>query len=90
MIHIGRYRISFHRAFWLQTQVATTVRRFGFLWVVREARPTDVDKKKRFDIGTPMVYEGRRYHYWRAPSDTPAGQVVWLTDELPDEQQQGV
>ena len=52
MIHIGRYRISFRRAFWTQTRVPTTARRFWPLWVLREARPTDVDKDKRFEIGT--------------------------------------
>ena len=61
MIKIGRYGISFHRAFWFQTQVPTTVRRFWFLWVVREARPTDVDKEKRFPIGTPMEHEEKSY-----------------------------
>lgn len=85
MIHVGRYRISFHLAFWFQTHVPTTVRRYGPLWVFREARPTDVDKDKRFDICTSMVWEGRRYLYWRAPSDVPAGHVVWVPPEEVDE-----
>ena len=90
MIKIGRYRLSFRRAFWFQSKVPTTVRRSLFLWVIREARPTDVDKEKRFDIGTPMDHEGRRYYYWRAPTGIDRGEVVvgQALESTPEEEEE--
>jgi len=71
----------------VQTQVPTRVRRFLFFWVLKEARPSDVDKEKQFPIGTPMEHEGRRYHYWRAPTDIHRGEVVvGQTLEIPPEE----
>jgi len=74
---IGRYRIAFGWACWIQTHMPTTVWcPFGFIWIFKEARPTDVDKKKRFPLGTQMTYDGKRYHYYRKTGDTPKG-VIW-------------
>lgn len=84
MLRIGRYGItSRHKYFWLQTRTLTKVRRFlYFFWLFKEFKPTDVDKRKEFPIGTPMVYEGRRYRYWGpAPRDIDRGEVVFTVSE---------
>ena len=64
---IGRYDIKFGRYCWIQTQVPTTVRcLLGFIWIFREARPDDVDRKPQFPVGTQFNYEGRSYRYYKA------------------------
>ena len=74
---IGRYKIAFGWTCWIQTHAPTTVRRYlWFIWVFKEAKPTDIDKKKQFSLGTPMTYEGRRYHYYKAAGDIPVGNVT--------------
>ena len=76
MLTFGRYRIFFGWSCWIQTYRPTTVWcPFGFIWIFREVRPTDVDKKKRFPLGTPMMYNGKRYYY-KAAGDKPKG-LVW-------------
>ncbi len=70
MVKIGRYRIAFGRVIWFQTYRPTTVRRFLYLfWIIREVRPEDIDKKQRFPLGTPMIADGRKYHYYKAEKD---------------------
>ncbi len=70
MRKIGRYKIAFGWACWIQTYVPTAVRRYlWFFWIFKEAKPTDIDKKKQFPLGTPMTYEGIKYHYYRAGED---------------------
>jgi len=65
MLRIGRYEIALGNSFWVQTQVAIMFRHFLCFWFFKEASPSDIDKKKRFPLGTPMIYEGRTYHYYR-------------------------
>lgn len=64
-MRIGRYKISFGWTLWLQTYRPTIVRHFLFIWLIKEAKPTDVDKKPQFLPGTEMDYEGHRYMYVR-------------------------
>ncbi|MBA7585764.1 hypothetical protein ES708_27753 [subsurface metagenome] len=66
MLKIGRYRIAFGRYCWGQTYVPTTVRHFLCFWILKEARPTDVDKEQRFPIGTKLEQEGRKYRHYKA------------------------
>ena len=74
MLTIGRYRIAFGWACWIQTYRPTTVRCIlGFIWVFKEAQPTDIDKKKRFPLGTEMLAGGRRYYYYKAAEDIRVG-----------------
>jgi hypothetical protein len=65
MLRIGRYGIAFGYAFWVQTHVLIQTRHFLCFWFFKEAKPTDIDKKKQFTLGTPMEYEGRKYYYCR-------------------------
>ncbi len=65
MLNIGRYWIGFGQGSGVPTKIPTTVRRFLFLRVMKEARPQDVDKDKKFPLNTPMEYGGRTYRYWR-------------------------
>lgn len=70
MLTIGRYRIAFGWACWFQTHAATTVRRIlWFFWIIREARPEDIDKKQRFPLGTRMLVDGTEYRYYKADKD---------------------
>jgi len=69
MIEIGRYRVYFTRYPWIQTHAPTKVKRFLFMSICIEARPTDVDKEQQFLPGTPMEHEGRLYRYCRAKSN---------------------
>jgi len=66
MLKFGRYGIAFGRVLWVQTYVPTTVRRFLYFWVFKEARPSDIDKERKFPIGTLLEQEGRTYRYWKA------------------------
>ncbi|GAH45297.1 unnamed protein product, partial [marine sediment metagenome] len=53
------------------------VRRYlRFIWIIKEIRPTDIDKKRQFLPGTKMTYEGRRYHYYKAGEDINVGDNV--------------
>lgn len=79
MIKIGRYRFYFTRYHWLQTHGPTRVKKVLFMRIIWEARPTDIDKKKQFPLGTPMEHEGRVYRYWRAPCTVPKGS--WVTED---------
>ena len=72
---IGRYEIKFGKYFWLQTRAPTTIRHFLCFWIFKEAKPTDVDKKQQFPLGTPME-EGRVYRYWKADTDLQPGEEV--------------
>ena len=77
MLTVGRYRITFGWACWFQSHRPTTIWcLFGFIWVFKEAIPADVDKKKRFPLGTQMTYNGKRYYYRAAAEDIPKG-IVW-------------
>lgn len=77
MLTVGRYRIAFGRVCWFQTHRPTTVRRILWLfWIIREARPGDIDKKQRFPLGTPMMVDGTRYHYYKAERDIVIGSPV--------------
>ncbi len=77
MFKLGRYKIAFGWTCWPQTCIPTTARRYlWFIWVFKEAKPTDIDKKKQFPLGTPMTYEGRRYHYHKAEGDILVGDVT--------------
>ncbi len=61
----GRYRITFTKYSWGKIPWPYYVRRFLCFWVLKEARPWDLDDKPQFPPGTPMEYEGRRYRYWK-------------------------
>ncbi len=77
MLTIGRYRIAFGWARWIQFYRPTTIWcPFGLIWIFREARPTDVDKKKRFPLSTSMMYGGKKYYYREVGEDIPKG-IVW-------------
>jgi len=77
MLKIGRYGIDFGRNLWFQTRVLTRTRLFLCLfWILKEARPTDIDKVKRFPLGTLREFEGIRYHYYKAGEDIVVKQVV--------------
>lgn len=77
MLEIGRYRIVFGIYPWFQTRGPTIIWRFLFFCILKEARPSDVDKKKRFPIGTPLVgQDGRVYRYWKADKSYRKGEVV--------------
>ena len=81
MLRIGRYKLAFGWACWIQTHRPVTARRYlWFIWVFKEAKPTDIDKKKQFPLGTPMEYEGRRYHYYKAGKDIHVGPAVGKED----------
>ncbi len=78
MLKIGRYEIAFGWACWIQTHVPTTIRCIlGFIWIFKEARPTDIDKKRRFPLGTAMFYNGKKYHYRKAGENIHVGNRVW-------------
>ncbi len=75
-MRIGRYEIKLGRYCWVQTHVPTTVRCYlGFIWVFKEAIPTDVDKTQKFLPGTPLQYEGRRYRYYKAAGPLNKGEL---------------
>jgi len=78
MVKIGRYRIL-GRHGWFHTTKPVTIRRFSLFTLVKEVRPTDVDKVQLFPLWPPtyLKFEGRTYRYWRAPQDTPKGTVVF-------------
>lgn len=63
-MRIGRYSIKFGSRCWIQTNVPVEVRCIlGLIWVFREAKPTDIDSKQRFPLGTIFTKDGKRYHY---------------------------
>lgn len=76
MIKVGRYGVALGRVFWFQTKVPTKVRHFLCFWFLKEAKPSDDDKRQEFPIGIPMVHEGRKYRYWRADKDVRKGELV--------------
>jgi hypothetical protein len=66
----GRYEIKFGSRCWIQTTRPTTARcLLGFIWIFREAKPDDVDRKPRFPLGTRLVDKGRPRLYCRAAKD---------------------
>ncbi|MBA7714777.1 hypothetical protein ES703_123809 [subsurface metagenome] len=73
---IGRYEIKFGRYFWIQTKAPTTAWPFLCFTIFKEARPSDVDKKKQFPLDTLMEHEGRTFRYWKAPKDVVKGELV--------------
>ena len=75
MIRLGRYKIAFGRFFFSQLHGPTTVRCFPFFCVLKEARPTDVDRKPQFPLGTPMQLEGRSFRYYKAGGEHPEARV---------------
>lgn len=67
---IGRYKIIFGWSCRMQICKPTTVQSIlGFIWIFKEARPTDVDKKRQFPPGTVMFHNGKEYHYYKAGED---------------------
>jgi len=56
MLKIGRY-------FWVQTKAPTIVRHFLWFWVLKEARPLDVDRQRRWDLGTRLQNEEGCWRY---------------------------
>lgn len=76
MLKIGRYRIAFGSTCWVQTYVPTTVRRFLCFWVFKEARPQDIDKERKFPVGTLLEQEGRTYRYWKASNSYQKGEAI--------------
>ena len=63
---IGRYKIFLGRCVWFQTLTPTKVRRWlGFIWIVKEAMPGDINKIPQYKLNTLMVRDGIRYRYWR-------------------------
>lgn len=58
---IGRYRIFRGWYRWQFSPVKTW--RFGLFTIVKEAHPTDDDKRRQFPLGTELEFEGRRYYY---------------------------
>lgn len=75
-MRLGRYEIHFGPVIQFQTKMPVTVRHFLWFWFIREARPTDVDKKPRFPDHTEMEYGGRHYRYFKANKDMKRGEVV--------------
>lgn len=65
MIRIGRYGIAFGRT-WVQTRVPTRFWHFLLFWILKEARPQDIDRVPQFSPGTKLEYEGRVYRYYKA------------------------
>ena len=76
MPKIGRYGIAFGRHFRFQAGRPASIKHFLCFHFVKEARPQDIDKKRRFPLNTPMEYKGKRYYYWKAPKNIGKGQVV--------------
>ncbi len=68
-MNIGRYEIVFGRATLFQAFPPTRIWDFRLFSVLKEIRPTDIDKRKQFPLGTPMEYRGRRYCYYRVDKD---------------------
>lgn len=86
MLTIGRYRITLGCFIWMQSQRPTTARRFLFLWIFKEALPSDIDKKPQFPLGTMMMYEGRKYHYYKAGRDINVGGEYQFSETCEEEQ----
>ena len=74
MLKIGRYGIVFGRV--LQTNVPTRFWHFLCLWLIRETRLTDIDKKQQFPLGTIMTYRGKNYYYIKAGEDIIVSKCV--------------
>lgn len=71
---IGRYKIAFGWSCRMQICKPTTVQSIlGFIWIFKEARHTDVDKKRQFPPGIAMFHDGVRYHYYKAGEDIHVG-----------------
>ena len=76
---IGRYRINFGRCLWIQigTSFPITARRFlFFIWIIKYARPEDVDEKPQFPLGTKMKVGGTTYRYMKAAEPIKPGMRV--------------
>jgi len=66
MFKFGRYRIGFgFSTIFFQTQAPTTIRHFLFVWILKEARHTDVSRVAQFPPGTRMNVDGRIYRYYK-------------------------
>lgn len=63
MLKAGRWKIALGPCFWVQAQVPTRVYSFLFLSLLREARADDIDKNRKFPLGTELLHNGRRYYY---------------------------
>ncbi len=81
MLRIGRYGISVGRTIWVQTQVPTRVWHFLCFWVFKEARPTDIDHKRQFPLGTGMIKDGKAYRYYKAGGTIGKGDIVVKEDK---------
>lgn len=88
MIKIGRYRLAFGNVVWFQTYVPARVRHFLWFWLLEEVKLTDIDKKPKFSLGTPMQYEGRKYFYMKAGEDIICRDVVSLEPGEDKEEEQ--
>lgn len=66
-MRIGRYIIFIGRIFWLQTKVPFVIKHpIPYLWILIEARPTDVDKNRKYPLGIEMnMPDGSSYRYYR-------------------------
>jgi hypothetical protein len=74
---IGRYEIKFGSRCWIQTTKPTMVRcLLGFIWIFREAKPDDIDRKPQFPLGTCLESEGRSFRYYRATKNLHPGKVI--------------
>ena len=81
MIRIGRYEIAFGRSSFQRIAAdwmlhPFRVWHFLWFWFIKKARPTDIDKKQQYPTGTPLEYEGIRYHYYKAKEDIDKGVYV--------------
>ena len=65
MLKIGRYGIAFGKTFHYQTNGPVVMRPFLFFWIMRDIRPTDIDKKPSVPLGTTMEFGGRPHRYYR-------------------------
>jgi len=77
VIKVGRYRVDFGPVTWFQTKVPTRVWHFWWFWLIKEAKPTDIDKKQQFPLGTEMEHDGRKYHYYKAERSIGKESGIW-------------
>lgn len=81
-LKLGRYQIKFGRCLRIQTGISlpyTARRILSFIWIIKEARPKDVDhvdQKQQFPLGTRLEHEGRVYQYYRAGSNISVDRII--------------
>jgi len=66
-MRFGRYEIRFGRyCRTYTTRLSTTIRCYlYFVWIIKKARPHDIDKTQQFPLSTRLEDKGRVYRYWK-------------------------